>query len=115
MLNSTVHIHTLTPAKHDKFYDRGCTCLQGRDERAGIVDVVRPAVFSLRPFLALPDSARASRAPLPVNFSSTSAITSFASRCTGPRDFARFVVGSLCRQDLLCFFKVDLLFHIIAR
>jgi hypothetical protein len=35
--------------------------------------------------------------------------------CTGPRDFARFVVGSLCRQDLLCFLKVDLLFHVIAR
>src|SRR5713101_145249 len=47
---------------------------------------------------------RVSRTPLPVNLSSTSAITSFASRCTGPRDFARFVVGSFCRQDLLCFF-----------
>jgi hypothetical protein len=26
-----------------------------------------------------------------------------------------FGVGSLCRQDSLCFFKVDLLFHVIAR
>ena len=43
----------------------------------------------------------------PVSFPSTSAITSFASRCTGPRDFARFELASLCRQDLLCFFKVD--------
>jgi hypothetical protein len=51
----------------------------------------------------------------PVNFPSTSASTSFASRCTGPRAFVRFKVGSLRCEDLLCFFKVDLLFHVIAR
>jgi hypothetical protein len=39
----------------------------------------------------------------------SSASTSFVSRCTGPRDFARFVVGSLFFPELLCFFKVDLL------
>jgi len=46
----------------------------------------------------------------PVSFSSTSAITSFASRCSGPRDFPRFDVGSLFLAELLSFFKVDLLF-----
>jgi len=70
---------------------------------------IGPTVFSLRSFLPLTDTARTSRAPLPVNFPSTSAITSFASRCTGPRDFVRFKVASLRWQDLLCFFKVDLL------
>ncbi len=46
----------------------------------------------------------------PVNFPRTSASTSFASRCTGPRAFVHFKVGSLRCEDLLCFFKVDLLF-----
>jgi hypothetical protein len=31
------------------------------------------------------------------------------------RAFVRFKVGSLRCQDLLCFFMVDLLFHVIAR
>jgi hypothetical protein len=44
-----------------------------------------------------------------VGASLDSASTSFVSRCTGPRDFARFVVGSLFFRELLCFFKVDLL------
>jgi hypothetical protein len=35
--------------------------------------------------------------------------TSFASRCTGARDFARFTVGSLFWAELLSFFTVDLL------
>jgi hypothetical protein len=43
------------------------------------------------------------------SFPTSSASTSFVSRCTGPRDFARFVVGSLFFPELLCFFKVDLL------
>ena len=43
------------------------------------------------------------------NTRSSSASTSFVSLCTGPRDFARFVVGSLFVPELLCFFKVDLL------
>src|ERR1700675_3859971 len=43
------------------------------------------------------------------SFPTSSASTSFVSRCTGPRDFARFVVGSLFSPELLCFFKVDLL------
>ena len=51
----------------------------------------------------------------PVNFPRTSASTSFASRCTGPRAFVRFKVVSLRCEDLLCCFKVDLLFHVIAR
>jgi hypothetical protein len=41
-------------------------------------------------------------------FPTNSASTSFASVCTGPRDFARFDVGSLFFAELLCF-KVDLL------
>jgi hypothetical protein len=41
--------------------------------------------------------------PSPVNFPSTSAITTFPSRCTWLRDFVRFVVGSHCRGDSLRF------------
>ena len=70
-------------------------------------------VFLLRFSIALVDTAGASS--FPVNFPRTSASTSFASRCTGPRAFVRFKVGSLRCKDLLCFFKVDLLFHVIAR
>ena len=43
------------------------------------------------------------------SFPTSSASTSFVSRCTGPRDFVRFDVGSLFFPELLCFFKVDLL------
>jgi hypothetical protein len=35
--------------------------------------------------------------------------SSFVSRCTGPRDFVNFDVGSFFTPELLCFFKVDLL------
>jgi len=43
------------------------------------------------------------------SFPTSSASTSFVSRCTAPRDFLRFEVGSLFFPELLCFFKVDLL------
>ncbi len=66
-----------------------------------------PTVFLLRFSFALVDTAGPSS--FPVNFPRTSASTSFASRCTGPRAFVRFKVGSLRCEDLLCFFKVDLL------
>jgi hypothetical protein len=46
-----------------------------------------------------------------LSFPTSSASTSFVSRCTGPRDFARFDVGSLFFAELLCFFKVDRLIH----
>ena len=46
-----------------------------------------------------------------LSFPTNSASTSFISRCTGPRAFARFDVGSLFLGELLCFFKVDLLIH----
>jgi hypothetical protein len=72
-----------------------------------------PTVFPLRFSFALVDTAGASS--FPVNFPRTSASTAFVSRRTGPRAFVRFKVGSLRREDLLCFFKVDLLFHVIAR
>jgi hypothetical protein len=68
-----------------------------------------PNLFPLPSFVPFPDSTPASRAALPLNFLSTSAITSFTSRCTGPRPFARFDVGSLFFAELLSFFKVDLL------
>jgi hypothetical protein len=45
------------------------------------------------------------------SFPTSSASTSFVSRCTGPRDFARFDIGSLFFRELLCFLKVDLLIH----
>ena len=38
-------------------------------------------------------------------FPTSSASTSFVSRCTGFRDFARFVVGSLFFPELLCFLQ----------
>jgi len=41
----------------------------------------------------------------------SSASTSFVSRCTGTGDFARLDVGSLLFAELVCFFKVDLLIH----
>src|SRR5437773_10910813 len=68
-----------------------------------------PCDFLLR------SSTTAGASSFPVNFPSTSASTSFASRCTGPRAFVRSNLGSLRCEDLLCFFKVDLLFHVIAR
>ena len=49
------------------------------------------------------------RSSFSCSFPTSSASTSFVSRCTGPRDFVRFVVGSLFFPELLCFFKVDLL------
>src|SRR5712692_11986145 len=49
------------------------------------------------------------RSSLSFSFPTSSASTSFVSRCTGPRDFARFDVSSLFFPELLCFFKVDLL------
>src|SRR5580704_2004854 len=49
------------------------------------------------------------RSTFSCSFATSSASTSFVSRCTGPRDFVRFDVGSLFFPELLCFFKVDLL------
>ena len=49
------------------------------------------------------------RSSFSFSFPTSSASTSFVSRCTGPRDFARFDVSSLFFRELLCFFKVDLL------
>src|ERR1700675_5014819 len=72
-----------------------------------------PTVFPLRLSFTLLDTACASS--FPVNFPRTSGSTSYAARCTGPGAFVRFMVGSLRCEDLLCFFKVDLLFHVIAR
>ena len=43
------------------------------------------------------------------SFPTNSASTSFVSRCTKFRLFARFGVGSLFFAELVCFFKVDLL------
>src|ERR1700674_4413571 len=45
----------------------------------------------------------------PSVFPTSSASTSFVSRCTGPRDFVGFDCCSLFFPELLCFFKVDLL------
>jgi hypothetical protein len=77
-----------------------------------MTNVTTPTVFPLRFPFALVDTAGASG--FPVNFAGTSASTSFASRCTEPRAFVRFKLGSLRCEDLLCFFKVDLVFHVIA-
>ena len=65
--------------------------------------------------LAIISTSFVSRKSLSVNWRYKSRYRSFDRQskrviaCTEPRDFARFVVGSLCRQDLLCFLKVDLL------
>ena len=48
------------------------------------------------------------------SFPTSSTSTSFVSRCTGPLAFVRLEVGSLFFGELLCFFKVDSLFAVIA-
>src|SRR5262244_261276 len=45
------------------------------------------------------------------NRPTSSASTSFVSRCPVLLDLVRFAVGSLFFPELLCFFKVDLLIH----
>jgi hypothetical protein len=69
-------------------------------------------VFPLRFAFALVDTA--GTPSFPVSFSSTSAITSFASRCIGPRDFVRFKLAPLRWEDLLCFFKGRSPYSLIA-